>query len=664
MSERSEADRAGRQWAATGLWLTSVTLGAAGTVEALHHAALLRGGDGLALIIAAASLATAGIGAVVAGKTGNPIGWLLAGGGLALSAGLAAMVPVATACGPGRPAATWLVAVAVAGPALWWVCLATSIALFPSGRLGRGRGTAMSMAGPVLAMTGAALGVVGALARPVAVARALGFGTCALATGSATASRAEVAGLTLLGAGYAITAGWALRRVLRLEGEERARLLPVAVVTAVGLVWVAAATLDPHTRPFSGDRPWVLAAWVAVGLGIPIAVTVSVIRERTFGIYRLMGYLADYRLWTAGSAAVAVAAATGIGWGVTALIGLSRQPIAVALATLAAAAALFPFWRRRQIVVDARFGQSWGDPVSALEALADAHGGTTGPLRGRVFDLLGRFAPVVVVEGESGMRFAVRTDDREIGRHTFVHGAYDLDTMTCAMQLLEAELGRGHAPLAGRTVLDVGANIGTSIVPLLALYGADRGVAVEPAPENVEMLRLNLALNGLTERVWVLPVALSDHDGELELALSAENFGDHRIRGPGIAPADETSSRPTITVPVRRLDSLIEKGELDASSIGLIWLDVQGHEGHVLAGARALLASRIPVISEFWPSTMERAGGLDSFRNVVRSCFTRVVDVRRVQAEGRSETLPSSRIDELVERYAGSAAFTDLLLIP
>jgi FkbM family methyltransferase len=269
----------------------------------------------------------------------------------------------------------------------------------------------------------------------------------------------------------------------------------------------------------------------------------------------------------------------------------------------------------------------------------------------------------VIVQGESGMRFAVRTDDREIGRHTFVHGSYDLETMRCAMRLLEAE-GDGRPPLSGRTVLDVGANIGTSIVPMLTLFGADRGLAVEPAPDNVEMLRLNLALNELTERVRVFPMALSDHDGTLELELSAENFGDHRLRVPGTEPTAETASRPTVTVPVRRLDALVESGEIDASSLGLIWLDVQGHEGHVLSGGRNLLDARIPVLTEFWPSTMGRTGGLDLFRDLVRSCFARIVDVRVVEAEGHAEALPSSRIDELAERYADPATFTDLLLLP
>ena len=624
--------------------------------NAVHRASLLTSGDGLALIVAAAGVATAGIGAVVAGKTGNPIGWLLAAGGLALSAGLAAAIPVATPCGSSSGS---LALLATAGPAVWWMCLTTSIALYPSGQIGHGRGVAVRMAGPSSACVGVLLVAAAAWRDPVASVHELALATCR----GSVAPPSLVVGFALLVAGFAAALAGALRRTGRLEGEERQQLMPVvAVALAEGVFLIAVPVFEPWARPFSGGAPLVVAAWVVAGLGIPLAVSVSVIRSRAFGIYRFAGYLADYRLWTAWHAAIGVVAATGIGWGVTASLGLSKEPVVVGLATLAAAAAVFPLWRRRQAMVDARFGQRRKDPAATLETLATSLiDESVDPLRGSVFDLLGRFAPIVIVDGEGGMRFAVRTNDREIGRHTFVHGAYDLSTMRRAIDRLGSELG-DPAPLAGRTVLDVGANIGISIVPLLRLFGAERGIAVEPEPDNVEMLRLNLALNDLSERVQVVAVGLSDRDGSLALELSSSNPGDHRMRVPGTPPAAETATRPTVTVPVRRLDALAAEGELDAGSLGLIWVDVQGHEGHVLAGARTLLAAKIPMVTEFWPTELARAGGLDLFKEIVTTCFTRVVDLRAADAGGPA--LESSRIGELAGRYTGPGDFTDLLLLP
>jgi len=655
VSERFEHDGGGRRWAAVCLWLLTVALSVGGAIDASRNTAVLADGPGLVGLLEASAVIAAGVGAIVAAKSGNRVGWLLAGGGLALSAGLAAMVSGSTSCETGN-VATGVAVLAVGGPALWWACTTTSVALFPTGALGQGRRAALRAVGPILAWAGAAVVIVAASTSPARSFRALGFGTCSGEAGS----RAHLSGFSLLIAGFVVAAVTGYLAAVRLRGDERGRSAPVVLLAGLALIPLGRGIVD-GARPFSG-LSYVAVAAAFVGLGIPAAVAVSVVRYRAFGIYRLAGYLADYRLWTAGQASLAVAAAASIGAAATALVGLSRRPVAVALATLAAAAAIFPLWRRRQAVVDARFGQHQPDRAAALETLAarltDEH---LDPLRGPVFDLLRRFAPVVIVEGADGMRFAVRTDDGEIGRHTFVHGAYDLDTMRRAIDLLRTERDT-QTPLAGRTVLDVGANIGISVVPLLLLFGAERGIAVEPEPRNLEMLRLNLALNDLAERVKVMPFGLSDRDGSLQLELSSGNPGDHRMRVPGAPPTEETATRSSVEVPVRRLDALVASGEVDAASLGLIWVDVQGHEGHVLAGARTVLETPVPVVSEFWPSELRRSDGLDLFKEIVTTCFTRIVDLRA--AEAGSPAVASSRIGELAERYPGPGDFTDLLLLP
>jgi FkbM family methyltransferase len=653
LNERAQIDRI-LPWAAAVVWLVTAIRAVAAAIDAVHHASLLPGGSLLSLLIATAAVMTASVGGLIAGKTGNVVGWLLAAAGLELSFGIAAAMSSLVFCDTGAPSTVWP---AVLGVTAWWAFLGTAVGLFPSGRWGRGRtgvagvaGTGLVWAGMVTATLSAAFG--SASAREAA-------GPCAV---SRAASPAVTVGAILLGAGFALIAVVGILRVARAGRDERRQLAPVAgTAGALCLVVVAAVVLEPWARPLSGDAPWVVAAWIVAGLGIPLAAAVSVIRYRTFGIYRLIAFMTDYRLWTVGLAAAGVAAAVGIVWGVTTLAGIGDQPVAVAIATLAAAGAIVPLWRRRQSIVDARFGQHQPDPATTLASIdVRALDGDAEPVRGPVFDLLAPFAPIVVVEGEAGMRLAIGTEDPEIGRHTFVHRAYDMGAMRRAIDLLELE---GGVPLWGRTVLDVGANIGVSIVPLLRLFGAERGIAVEPAPQLLELLRLNLTLNDLAERVQVLPMALSDRDGSMELALSPENAGDHRLRVPG-TEADAVETRATVDVPVRRLDALVEEGAIDAASLGLIWLDVQGHEGHVMAGAPGVLASAVPVVTEFWPEALDRAGGLEMFRDAVRSSYSRVIDVRAAQASGAAQVLPTSRLDELAERYAGPTDFTDLLLLP
>ena len=626
------------------------------------------------LVVAAGSVTTAAVGALIAGKTGNATGWLLLVGGVGLGVALL-LGQSAPGCGEpavliaipatSSPVPAWWVAGSVAGVAIWGACMVTALAFYPLGpstvrdRSAAGRlplvAPALAWTGAVLA-TGAAIGSHGRVAPFGATSDRL-CRTPFLATARPPALIAGVAFLAL-GTAAALVIAWRRERVV--SGSDRAQLLPVVATATAAALALAATLLITEPGPLWGDSWPFVVAWALAAIGVPVAVAVTVVRSHAFGIYRFVGFMADYRIWTASLGVGAIAVVLALTWLIAWILGVADVPLAVAAVALAMGAAVYPSWRRWQARVDARYGQHQEDPAEVLERLT-AEVGDPAQVRGPVFDLLARVAPMVVVEGEAGMRFLVSTDDREVGRHTFVHGGYDLGTMRCAMDLLAAS--RGVVPgivLAGGAVLDIGANIGTSVVPLLRLFGADRGIAVEPAPANVELLLLNVELNDLAGRVDVIPVGASDRDGFLELALSAENSGDHRMR----VGSAEAPGRPSVRVQVHRVDTLVETGALDPSDLTLVWLDVQGHEGHVLTGATSILRGSVPLVTEFWPSEMRRTGGLRPFTDVVSGHFARMIDLRRTQDEGATVDAPASEIAAWAERYADSGTFTDLLLLP
>ena len=148
------------------------------------------------------------------------------------------------------------------------------------------------------------------------------------------------------------------------------------------------------------------------------------------------------------------------------------------------------------------------------------------------------------------------------------------------------------------TVFDVGANIGTTSIPAVLSEGFASAVAIEPEPENVRVLRLNVLLNDLDERITVLPVAVSDAVGESELVLTPDRGGKHWLA------ADQTTrerkrsgrERETLTVKTVTVDRLAETGEIDVERTGLMWIDAEAHEGHILAGATALLERGTPLV--------------------------------------------------------------------
>jgi FkbM family methyltransferase len=107
-------------------------------------------------------------------------------------------------------------------------------------------------------------------------------------------------------------------------------------------------------------------------------------------------------------------------------------------------------------------------------------------------------------------------------------------------------------------------------------------IAVEPLPDNLRLLYLNLLANGFSD-VEVLPVALADKPGLLTL----HGAGTGASLVPGWAKASALLAR---TVPVSTIDLLLS--ERLAGRRVVVKMDVEGAEDGVLAGATRLLAAR------------------------------------------------------------------------
>ena len=258
------------------------------------------------------------------------------------------------------------------------------------------------------------------------------------------------------------------------------------------------------------------------------------------------------------------------------------------------------------------------------------------------FRMLRRVTPVAAVE-DRGMRIHLQTADLEMSRLAYIFGLFDVEMLQAALDAL----GR---PIEGRDLLDVGANIGTTSLAAIVL-GADRVVAIEPAPVNVETLRLNVTANGLESRVSVVAAAASDREGTVELALSATNSGDHRVGGNG--------GRRSTEVAAVTIDSLVARGDLDPERLGLAWMDVQGHEAHALAGATSLAEAGVPVVLEYWPFGLREAGGAERLHKLLAERYGRFKDLR-----AGGDWRPTEAVAELEPRYRGEDGFTDLLVVP
>jgi FkbM family methyltransferase len=249
-----------------------------------------------------------------------------------------------------------------------------------------------------------------------------------------------------------------------------------------------------------------------------------------------------------------------------------------------------------------------------------------------------------------GEYFVVITRDQVISKLLYIDGIFDFQKLELARSLL----GRAFEL---RTLIDIGANIGTVCIPAVKRGLVEKAIAIEPEPTNYRILVANIYLNDLADKIVTHNVALGPQDDQsLVLELSPDNSGDHRIQFGKESGSYSEALRKTITVKSERLDTLIPA--IDRSST-LIWMDTQGFEGLILQGATEMLSSRVPLVTEFWPYGMARTNSFDAFKSALlryETCFD-------LSSPNPTPIRLTTRfLDDLHSKLSAHSDFTDLLV--
>ena len=259
--------------------------------------------------------------------------------------------------------------------------------------------------------------------------------------------------------------------------------------------------------------------------------------------------------------------------------------------------------------------------------------------------------PYVAVESE-GTFFVLPTGDKA-GRDRFVKPVRtrwkERRHLTRALEALD----RLGVPAARTTFVDVGAHIGTTAVGAVRWFGFGAAVAIEPEPENLRLLRTNVAVNDLQGIVRIVDSAVADRTGTEELVVRRGFGTKHRLAGPS------DGHKPTVSVSVTSLDALARSGTLEPEGVGMLWLDVEGHELEVLRGARSVLEHAPPIVMEFAHRHL-RKGRLESLEELLAKRYTHVLDLRE-PVEETPAVRPLSAMAAIAKRR--KRGFTDLLVL-
>jgi FkbM family methyltransferase len=256
-----------------------------------------------------------------------------------------------------------------------------------------------------------------------------------------------------------------------------------------------------------------------------------------------------------------------------------------------------------------------------------------------------RFTPLLGVDTDAGS-FVVSSTDFNIGRTLFAKkDRGEFRALTRGMALLD-RFGLGERARAG-TFIDVGANIGTTTVAALRAADFRRAVCLEPEPRNQRLLRVNIELNDLSERVQVIGSGASDTLGKARLLVSEDKSGIHEVAEPGSENEEWAEGRRPMEIDLVTLDSLVENSVIDADGTGMLWSDAEGHEGRVVAGAGRLLSTGTPAILEIAPEKLERQGVTDLLVDAMTEHYTHFIHMRKVRLRAIKK-FPVSQLREMV----------------
>lgn len=214
----------------------------------------------------------------------------------------------------------------------------------------------------------------------------------------------------------------------------------------------------------------------------------------------------------------------------------------------------------------------------------------TGNIRYRLLKL--RKPERYYLRNVQGSKMYLSIDDPGVSRDLIIRGMREREETRLIQKTLRP----------GMTVIDIGANIGYyAMMEARTVTETGHVYAIEPEPDNVELLNLNIKLNGY-HHVDVFQAGLSDKTGTAKLYVSKHSNLHNLLR-----PLHAKNTSSVIDVEVYRLDDFIEEQKIDPSDISFIRMDIEGYEVKALSGMKNVLstAKSLCLFIEFHPQYIE-----------------------------------------------------------
>ncbi|MCC7394352.1 MAG: FkbM family methyltransferase [Sphingomonadaceae bacterium] len=193
--------------------------------------------------------------------------------------------------------------------------------------------------------------------------------------------------------------------------------------------------------------------------------------------------------------------------------------------------------------------------------------------------------PVQMAQLKDGTRFLV-----DLRAHTEWHALYSGQYDDFWVKLCQAALREGEL------FLDVGGNIGIYAARVARARPDIAGtIAFEPFGPNADRLAENVALNQLDGRVELCRYGLSDAAHKATLTLRQDFQSGSSTGNASISISDEADAGyAQVEITLQRLDDIA--GHEFTAPVGVIKVDIEGHEDEFYAGGMATIERDRPII--------------------------------------------------------------------
>ncbi|NGX48496.1 MAG: 2-O-methyltransferase NoeI [Candidatus Anoxychlamydiales bacterium] len=156
-------------------------------------------------------------------------------------------------------------------------------------------------------------------------------------------------------------------------------------------------------------------------------------------------------------------------------------------------------------------------------------------------------------------------------------------------------------------IVDVGSNIGTTVLPLAIKYPKAKFYSIEPHPLPASRFITNCEINKVNN-VTLIAAAIGDNSELAYIHTCPNNSGGHRLTGfKGREDIEKIPCFGPIAVPLKPLEEIFDKFKI--KQCDLLKIDTEGYEFFVLKSLKNYLQKKYVkcVVAEYGPEGMRKA---------------------------------------------------------